>query len=309
MKLILNAITVCLIATSAFADREIDVTKAADLDGRVSVEVRSGKIRVHGWDRAEIRVVGRLGERVKELEFDAKGSRTKIVVHRHLDGRRTAVDLDIYVPAGSEMDIETVSASIRIENMGSEDIDAQSVSGSIEIDHCKGAIAAESVSGTVSIAHAVEEVTVETTSGGISVAGHPTNVEAKTVSGSVEIDGVTESVDAKSISGGIRIAGDMLEECAAKTVSGSIGYAGGLAEDGEIDFHSMSGSVDVRLRHPVDGEYKLSSFSGRIQLNLGEGVQLTGGRGPGSRLKFEYGDGDAEITVKSFSGSITIEVE
>ena len=309
MKSILSAFTVCLIAAGAFADRDIDVTKKADSNGRVSVEVKSGKIRVHGWDRAEVRVVGTLGDRVKELKFDAKGSRTKIVAHLGLGMGQKSVDLDIYVPAGSELDIETVSASIRIEDMGSEDIDAQSVSGTIEIDRCDGEIAAESVSGTVSIAHAVEEVSVQTVSGGISVAGNPTNVEAETVSGSVVIDGVAESVEVESVSGSIRISGAALEECVAKTVSGSVRYTGGLVEDGEIDIHSMSGPITVRLSHPVDGEYRLSSFSGKIRLDLGEGVQLTGGRGPGSRLNFEYGDGDAEITVESFSGSITVEVE
>ena len=309
MKSILGAFTVCLIAAGAFADRDIDVTKKADSNGRVDIEIKSGKVRLHGWDRTEVRIEGTLGDGVKELEFDASGSRTKIVARTRSGVRRGSVDLDIYVPAGSKLDIETVSASIQIENMGSEDIDAQSVSGTIEIDRCEGEIAAESVSGTVSIAHAMEEVSVQTISGGIVIAGNPTHVEAETVSGSIVIDGVAESVEVESVSGSIRIAGAALEECTAETVAGSVNYTGGLTQDGEIDIHSMSGSINVRLSHPIDGEYELSSFSGTIRLDLGEGVQLTDARGPGSRLSFEYGNGDAEITVESFSGNITIEVE
>lgn len=301
------ALLLALTALSGYADTVVDATKPAKADGRVRIKTVAGSIEVIGWEKNEVHVEGGLESGVKRLDFDVDGSRTTIeVVIGSMRMRNKASYLTIRVPEGSDLEVETVSASTKVEGMTDGEIDAESTSGSITIDNCSGEIDVKSTSGSVSVEDARTDVSAETVSGSITISGSPGPVDAESISGRIRIDDAHESVSAETISGRIQISGTDLERCDAETVSGSIDFEGGLAEHGDLDFNAISGSIVLDFSHEISGEIELSSFSGGVQTNIGGNRNRARGGRPGRWAHMELGEGDMKISAESFSGSVTV---
>ena len=280
-------------APLAFASRPVDERKPAAPDGTVEISAVVGKVTVIGWDNAEIHIEGTIGDDVEKLEFEVSGSGADIeVVLPDGRGRKRNIDaeakLTIHVPKGSSVNVETVSAPIRVENVIGAKIDA------------------ESVSGAVTIVGAAGEVHAETVSASIEVSGSPTVVDTECVSGQTTIRGATRKVKASGTSGGVDIEAGILEECETEFISGRVNFTGGIADGGNLSLDNFSGSVTVNLTNDVFGSYEISTFSGGIKCDFGPAPKKASKFTPGMELNFEHGSGNASVGIETFSGSVTI---
>ncbi len=151
--------TACLLlgAQASFADTPIDKEASMDPRGRVTVSNVSGKVEVEGWDRAELRLTGTLGENVERLEFDADGSDVHIEVvlkkgrkSWNWKDRSGDSDLKLQIPRQARLGVDTVSADIDVSgHLGSQNLD--SVSGDIEAALGDEDSDIESVSGSITL--------------------------------------------------------------------------------------------------------------------------------------------------------------
>ncbi len=176
-------------ALPALAQQRVDEKRPASKDGVVEVRNVAGSVKVTGWDREEVAVTGTLGKGTERLEFSGNGNRTLVKVvlpqsSHHVDGS----DLEIKVPAGSTLDVETVSA----------DIAAEKVSGSLRL---------QSVSGEVTAGGEPKDFNVKTVSGQVTVTATSAPGRAKSVSGAVTLRGVVGTVEASSVSGEVSVIG------------------------------------------------------------------------------------------------------
>src|SRR5262245_20635684 len=103
-----------LLAAPLGAQTTIDQHRPASPDGAVDIENMAGSIRVTGWDKPEIAVSGRLGNRASGLQFSGGPNRTRIEVETEGNPHGVRSDLDIKVPAGSRLRIEGFEASITV---------------------------------------------------------------------------------------------------------------------------------------------------------------------------------------------------
>ncbi len=278
-----------LLASTAWAGQQVDETRDADADARIDVETISGSIRVTGWDRNQVQVTGTIGDDVEALEISGSGRSISI----ELDipdswGRRrrdVGADLEISVPIGARLSVETVSAEIDAEGLG-------------------GAIELGSVSGEVTLSGSPSRADVETVSGDIRVDGDQTSITAESVSGSIELTGVAESVEAASVSGNVEVSATQIERATFESVSGDLEFNGGLAGGARFHAEAHSGNVTLRLPADTSATWEVETFSGNISNDFGPGPKKSGSHGPGQWLKFTTGSGDARITVDSFSGNV-----
>lgn len=259
---------------SLTAQEAVHERRAADPDGEVEIESLAGSIRVIGWDRAEVEVTGTLGREAERLEIDADGDSTSIEVilrtgkHRNVEGTH----LEVRVPRGSSLSVETISASIAVEGLEDE----------VEL---------ETISGTLTIHGALREVALETISGSIEVHDSPRRAEIETVSGRITLED-----------------GSQLEDGEFHSVSGSIHATADFVAGGRFDFETVSGTIELRIPSRASVEVDVETFSGAIQSDFGK---PTGGGGfmPGKELSFSTGSGGARISIRSFSGKIRIRGE
>jgi DUF4097 and DUF4098 domain-containing protein YvlB len=279
-------LAMAIAALPAIAQQRVDQKRPASRNGTVEVSNISGSVWITGWDQAEVAVTGTLGEGTERLEFSGSGDRTLVKVvppHSalHVEGSR----LEIKVPAGSSLEVETVSAQIRV-------------------DEVLGAERLRSVSGAIKVRGNPREFDVKTVSGAVDVSATSAPGRAKSVSGAISLDGVTGSVEAGTVSGRILVKGGDVSRVELETTSGSIRFDAKLVKDGRLDAKTMSGSIDLFLPVDIAADFDVSTFSGGITNDFGPAARRTSEHGPGKELSFTTGGGGARVVAKSFSGAV-----
>jgi len=291
-KKLLLLLAIALATSAAWAGESVDVTKSASATPTVAIENLAGSVKINGWDRDEVKVSGVLGDDTDGLDFSGGNDSFDIEVeipdsygrrHRDLDS-----ELEIWLPSGSSLDVETVSASIRVSG----------VNGRLEL---------ESVSGEVTVDGAPTSADVETVSGKIELSGSETLAIAESVSGRIELSGVAGRVEAATVSGSIRVDASDIEQGEFEAVSGSVRFTGALSPGARLSAESHSGSVVLNLPADTSARFQVETFSGSINNGFGGGeAERTSRYAPGKRLDFTIGSGDAQVRVESFSGSVTL---
>jgi hypothetical protein len=141
---------------------------------------RNGGVRVHGWDRNEVRVFARVQaraqseERAREIAEDVTIATSGTIEARGPNTRRRewwSVTFEAFVPNRSDLDLETLNGGIRIDG----------VHGRIRFDVTNGGVALVGLGG---------DVQGRTTNGGIRLS-----------LGGTTWDGV--GVDVRATNGGI----------------------------------------------------------------------------------------------------------
>jgi len=289
MKRLLSTILISLLAGTAFAV-DVDRTVDAARDGHVEVSNISGAIEVEGWNQSKVEVTGTIGRDVKELIVERDGDEVSIKV-KLPKGSSSASDADllIKVPAGSSINVGTVSA----------DIDVAGVNGEQSL---------HTVSGNVTTESSGESVSAESVSGDVEVSGDSSEseIEATTVSGDVTLTGVAGEVVGDSVSGDVNVDGGSFDRAELDTVNGEINFKGELLDDGRLNIETVNGGIDVEFVGELSARIKIETFNGGIRNCFGPKAERTSKYAPGWELEFRQGDGDGRVEISTMNGRVTI---
>ncbi|MEE8524235.1 MAG: DUF4097 family beta strand repeat-containing protein [Thermoanaerobaculia bacterium] len=275
--------------SASTAQTEVERTVAAQADGTVKIENISGSVVVTGWDRDQVEITGTLGRDVEELQVDTSGGGVAIRVElpRRSHGGGTSAHLAVKVPRHSDLEVETVSAEITVEDVDG-DLETESVSGSVRIDGRPRTVDVETVSGNVEIGAEAAEISVES------------------VSGQVQIRGAAGRLEVESVSGRVEVTGENLLRADIESVSGTIDVDVSLAAGGDLDVSSHSGTIELRLPASTSARFEVTTFSGRIDNELGPPARKVSRYTPQKELEFTLGGGDGRINVESFSANVKL---
>jgi DUF4097 and DUF4098 domain-containing protein YvlB len=293
MNIRFTTLAACAVLATPAAQAVQNIDRSLPTGATPSVEISNvqGRVTVSAWDRQEVQVTGTIQNDKTEFEFSADTRRVVIEVRpeSHKNSRHDDALLDIKVPAGASLDVNTVSA----------DIEVQGVRGMLKL---------EAVSGNVTAAAFDEEVDVRTISGDVIVngTGGTARVEAESTSGDVTVRGVNGELQARSVSGDLELDLGAMTRLGLETVSGNVKADLALAGDARFEAESVSGDVRLRLAKPVDGEFDLESFSGDIESCFGPKAERKSKYAPGSELRFTQGGGGARVSVDTLSGDIRL---
>lgn len=280
-----------LIAVPGIALAGESIQERADMSasGKVTVVNISGDIDISTWDRDEVELTGELGED-SELVFDVSGGNVRIEVETEDSsgwGRGPEpTDLVVRVPVGADLDISGVSSNIQIDDAGGDTLEAESVSGDVE------------VTGDV------ERLELTSVSGDVEFRGMATRSSVETVSGDIDLEGLSGELEVSLVSGDVSLIGGEFESGRFESVSGSLELDLGVSRNGRLSVETMSGDAILGLPSGQEGEFRAQTFSGDIRSEFGKAVRDR--TGPGQRLEHVEGDGGAVIRVESFSGDIRI---
>jgi DUF4097 and DUF4098 domain-containing protein YvlB len=294
MVLSLAAAAVLLGPSGAGAGTPIDETVPARADAEVTIENLSGSVSVVAGDGSDVHIGGTLSKDASRLavETDDEEINIEVMYPKHVENIEDT-DLEVRVPRGVAVRVETVSATVTIDGVEGE-VDVETVSGSIGVTTAasRDGVRLESVSGSIRVRGNIQDVRAESVSGKIEIAETRGEVEASTTSGSLEISGGEFTV----------------VECAS--VSGEIHFAGDPTAGAEFDFENLSGSITLDLPANLDAEVRVETFSGDIESDF------EGGRTRSrswdrdddepSALDAVYGSGSASFYISTFSGPVRI---
>ena len=297
------AVVAALAPTSATAQNgvsrsQIDTTVRLDRGGAVDLSLISGRIRVTGWDRPDVKISASIESGL--LQFNANSSRVTLSVDEDGDhdddddsGRRRRRNhnvgdarYEVSVPRGSRLILEAVSGNV-------------TASGS------QGEIDASSVSGNVSVSDGVRSVSAESVSGSVTVTQVNGSLRTETVSGDLRAQDVTGNVEAESVSGNIHLVRVQSRDVRSETVSGDIIYTGTIEPSGRYSFDSHSGTLRLNIPRGTGAQFSVETFSGDLSTDFPVTLPPRSGRREG-RVEFTIGDGRARVTAQTFSGRIII---
>ena len=273
-------------------------------NGTLDISNISGRIVVTagGGDTIVVDAV----KRVRSRESDAKGQLERTVVSMSEHGGRVEVRTT-YTGRNSRASVDyTVTAP------AGTSVYAHSISGDIKIANIKGEVRADAVSGDVDATATPGATLVRTVSGDATASGvaNQNELRVSSVSGTVAVNGArVQSLDADSISGDVQLRGVVCGRVVARSISGDLSFEGSLERSGRYELRSQSGDVHLALAGATGFEVDAGTFSGNVRSDLPVTVRSgdTGsGRPAHHSLHGVFGDGSAQLSLRSFSGNITI---
>lgn len=276
------------VAVTGAQAEPIHETRPLDADGFVTIKNINGTVNVSGWDKKEIEITGTVTGDARGLDISGSQSRLTVEVDYPEHGRhiRAEADLDVKLPKGAGLRVEVVNAPITVDELQG-DLELQAVNGDITVDGKPSRIDAQTVNGD------------------IEITGDCRRVDAQTVGGRVILTGISGDVEASTVGGTLRIDGGTFDRVRFSSVSGEIDFTGGLSNRARLEAESHSGYVTIQLPANVSADFDAATFSGDIDNDFGPAARRND-FGPGRKLSFSVGGGDARVRLNSFSGDIRI---
>lgn len=246
--------------------------------GRFQLRQMSGSIDVRGIDGDTVRIHERSGKSIAEyFQVEAGEGRLSMTSPDRggIDlvvfgiGRRSSLDLEVEVPRGANVSIESASADVTIAGLVARTM-VRTASGDVEMRAVGGKLELEAVSGEVTVnADTVVDLRVRTISGDFEIhAPQLRQAAVETTSGDVRLDALLTGdgpFEIQTVSGDATIVGRAGLRVEAKTVTGDLrsdlphrfdkspGRKQLVIGDGAtmVGFRSVSG--DLRVVAPRDG--------------------------------------------------------
>ncbi|HVR69994.1 MAG TPA: DUF4097 family beta strand repeat-containing protein [Vicinamibacteria bacterium] len=273
-------------AAGAAQDR-INRTRPADVDGTVHIDSPAGSIRVIGWDRAEVAVSGTLGHGAYGLDLSGDKRRTTVEVESEGNPHGIHSDLEVRVPAGSDVVIESYGASISVSEV-------------------KGTVTAETVNGDIRVGEAPREVRAESVNGGVTVSARGGRVQAESVNGAVTVRGAGGEIGASTVNGPLSVTGGTFARARLETVNGRVLFEAGLARGASLEVETVNGAVELALPAGTAADFAVTTFSGDIRNELGPPARRASRHTTEKELTFSTGGGGASVRVETLSGGIVL---
>ena len=266
-----------LLAAPLAGQQKLERRFAVTPDVSIRITNTAGMIRLIGWERDSIVVIGALAPG-SSFFGGGKGSFAKLGVER-LDETVAGPGstLEVRVPHGARVSVRSVTASIEATGLTGE-LQATSVSGSM----------AETMDGDFDVGGPIEITRITGGRGTVTLRDIRGDVLATTVAGAI-------------IATTARITRAHLE-----TVSGPISYEGGVDGRGTLEAVTHAGDVTLRLPPTIAAEFALQTFEGTIETTLFPKGNVQHQPRDGSPWTWATGGGGAQVTVRSFKGAIRV---
>ena len=235
-----------------------------------------------------------------------KGKKYKITSYPRKGAEALQVDMELYLPKGSEVEkLKNVVGEVELAGVDA-DIRVDVGAGAINSTDGRGRLVADTGSGGVFVVNHEGETSIDTGSGEVRIETVLGNVDADTGSGSVNVSGVSGNVNVDTGSGNVTLEQIIGDSISADTGSGSV-----KARDIRGSFKADTGSGSVRVQDIADSD--------DIDIGTGSGdVRVGGDLGGVKRLKLSTGSGDVEVistktpnmklTIKVHSGDIDVNI-
>ena len=289
-KSLLSVFAVAALSAPVFAGEPINKSLDADPNGIVDIEIVRGDIKVEGWDKSTVEVVGTMDDKTTEFVFKRDGK--KIYIENKIEknsGRGEGAKLTIMVPKQSTVDAGLVSA----------DLNAKLIKGKAELS---------TVSGDLVAGDLGDEVTLTSVSGDIRLAGAGKNVELTSVSGDIHAELSAERLSASSVSGDVKIDNKAkLTRVSVESVSGDVGITSAFDDGIELSAETVSGDVVITAIGAVNAKLKIETGPGGDITNRLSDAKPNVSFISSQELNVTIGSGRGSIKVDTVSGDIVLQ--
>jgi DUF4097 and DUF4098 domain-containing protein YvlB len=261
-----------------------DMRSEARLDiapgGTINVVNAAGSVSLHPGNGRQVLVVATSHSPKIEIDQDTTPDKKRVEILTHpkpeqkLTAEEARVDLEITVPAGISVIVNTATAPITAEGLSGAMISLSADTGQISVHNVSKA--------HIHIRSVAAAVTLSAISGG--------HVEITTAGGAVQM---------ANVSGPLVNVG---------TASGNITYQGDFSGGGAYTLTTHSGAIDVTLPETASFDLSARSVTGAVQNDfpLQQKAHTSFVAKPGSSFTGTSLSGSSSVELQSFSGRIRV---
>ncbi|ABZ77802.1 conserved hypothetical protein [Shewanella halifaxensis HAW-EB4] len=311
MKPLLNSTLMAsalLLSHIAIAGEAIEQQQTVEANPVVKVKVQRGSVSFKSWDKNEIAVKGTLDDLSEGFTFSVKGNKVTIedTLPRQYSGNNTeGSELVITLPHTLKLEAEGVSANYSLDNLSGA-LEVSSVSGNIKASTLSDKTMLQTVSGDISTRSLTGKSKLHTVSGDIKDTQSSGTLSYQMVSGELTADTKASKVTIESVSGDATIALANVDALSVKTVSGDVELSlNTLLSRAKLG--SVSGDIEMSFLGDTDVSFNINGGpGGKINNKLTDDKVTKEKYSPQSYLKFQTGDGRAELSASTISGKIEL---
>jgi DUF4097 and DUF4098 domain-containing protein YvlB len=273
-------------ASLVSAGNEFRQSHKADPDGTVEISALGGTIELIGWNRAAVEVSGASEDIGERVSISGGEDKTSIEVQPDTGRSRSGEDLQlvIHVPENSDIKATLVSANLNVQGLKGE-VKLRTVSGNIT-GEVGGDLSANTATGSVHL-----------------TARGARSTEVRTINGDVELKGGSGEIEIQTVSGNAKVDLATLSRGRFHSISGNLTAHLSLAPDAELEGESVSGNLRFDFPAAPSADFDIQSFSGNIENCFGPKSEKAH-YGPGERLEFKNGQGQARVRIETKSGNV-----
>jgi hypothetical protein len=275
-------------STTLHAQRKVNERFAAPRDVEVSILNIAGSLKITGWDRDSVVVMGTVHDTPAE----------RFIVHRSGAGVKAGIwdttveraepsHVEVRVPAGARLTVRTGSASVFVSG----------VEGGIEVN---------SVRGDVEIRGSPREVFAESMMGSIVLDVRTPLARTKTVTAAARIHGRITDLTATSVSGSVLLENAEIERGSFESVDGELRFVGRVMPRAVLGFVTHGGAIEFLLPADTDAAFRVGSYAGALTSEFSAPVRSTASKIKGSDQGFTLGAGSAQVNVRTFRGRVVV---
>jgi hypothetical protein len=268
-------------------------TVAADPAVIVVIDAERDDIKVHGWERNEVRAVTSRPAQLELRRVDNSEMAPANALAKNLQviADRREGEMNLYVPRGAKVKIRLGWGDVSVEDVAATEIVAKF--GDINLRGISESVRA--------VTPTLGDITLKDSSGKINLRVQSGTIKLSNVRPAVQDDGIKLN----ATSGNFVLEGVAHTRIEAETVSGSILLNGPTAKGTNCSLKTVTGNVTLRL---------LPDASFQVFIMVGEGGRvftefpteaLKKTVYPGSkRFTGKYGEGDSTFYLSSFNGRV-----
>ncbi len=291
----LRILALLLLATlaaieSAHAQRKVNERQPIAPDASIRVVAQQGEVRIIGWAKDSIAVVGGVYETPTNkfsLHVSPNGKGAKLGLWEEDNDASRASSLYVYVPVSSSVWVKTAGASI-----------SASTTGVLELI---------SVTGSIYVTNAPRQLVAETMAGDIHINAKSTTARVKTASGDITIAGETSDITAATVSGDIRIGLETFALGRFESVDGHVRYFGAIPAGANVEFINHAGPITLMLPAKTSAEFAFNLYESELDDDFGIRKRWASASSKASEATFSVGKKPtARVTIRSFKGPVSI---
>lgn len=274
-----------------WAGEDIDSRMDAGGISKLTLIVPRGEVTLTGGDHSEIHIWGELDELARDWVFEREGDTlvAEVTMPKNWNGNDDGSKLTVTLPDAIEVDASGVSTDFSVDDLN-RGLELESVSGDLAINRIAGEVELDSVSGDITAIALEGEIELETVSGAVHLSRSGGSLEVESVSGDIELQlNRMHSLEATSVSGDIRAEMDTL---------------GGSAR---LSLETVSGDARLKLPKGASARFQLDTGpGGDIRNRISDHQPERSEYVSNENLRFSQGGGDARVTMKTVSGTLTL---
>mgnify|MGYP005989347075 CR=1 FL=1 len=307
----LSALTTILLMTPiSWAGEKIDESLKTKAQGSVFVDVMNGKVKIHTWDKNEVKVAGELDDKAEGYKFEVDGDRIVFEVEmpkkNWSNWSSEGSKLQVWIPKTNSLKFEGVNTDIQAKDIeGGSKINT--VNGDVQVENLSKFVSLETVNGEIDSQNLSGEIRLHTVNGEVKDKDSTGELSIETVNGDINTNTKAKKVSLNNVNGDMELKLNQADKIEIGTVNGDIEAALSLSENGRLTFSSVGGDANFNFVGEVSAQFDIETHAGGdIDNYLTKDKAREEKYGPGETLRFKMGSGKADIEMDTVSGDINL---